>query len=778
MKEKFIKIFAIGSLTISLLYGVYAYGCAGGWWDARFVSIFSPEITVNNQSYEPFFFDDYTYFYNANSIQSTTELFKDETIADWTEYLEIYDQKTVEYYLYDRDLANLLVDITGKEDLIKAFNKYIETQYQLNFDHEKTNNFLTFIMMSRGIETYSNQTYNYWDYNNRISHNADQDFVDKKEQLYNKTSKEDAFYNNRIWFQVMRAKFYSTDRGSAIAFFEKTVKNQPKNSLYYRALSYVAGAYKSLGNYEKSNALFAQIFDEFEPLMPSSLFDYKPLEEQIFLQSLTEAPGTATQEAMYALQGYYTNSFEKMQQLYAINPQSRHLDFLLSRWVNINEQHINIYNTYENINIIDVEKVKSELKSKVNLTQFAWVNRVANEKKTNNPYLWKSAAAYFNSFVGDYQQSTHQLQEAFRLAENQLQKAQVRNLQLFNNLLSTNEININTKGKLIEDINWLFYDNDNVNYWESPTRILYLQTFTKKYLSALYQSQGNDLMAELIYPTKGFYKQKTNSEAMENLLLSDKRSAWQDVFIGLYPYKLADIYESRGIYLFYEDKIDEAIAEFEKIQPFERREYNWKTREYEMVSVDYKTLELPGNPFNGKIKDCNDCDHRAKQSVKYSQLSFLKKVKEMQEKIKAGDDIYNNAWLVGNAFYNASYFGNARAFYYNHIIDEYGNHISHEHKLMLYGMENVRKYYSLSQQAAQSDEEKAKMAYMFAKVERNDFYTNSYYMPNDYFFPYGDFVSFKKWDGFVSLKEEYSNTKYYQEVINECGYFRKYLGIE
>ena len=92
-------------------------------------------------------------------------------------------------------------------------------------------------------------------------------------------------------------------------------------------------------------------------------------------------------------------------------------------------------------------------------------------------------------------------------------------------------------------------------------------------------------------------------------------------------------------------------------------------------------------------------------------------------------------------------------------------------------MDHVRKYYIIAQKNAETKEQKAKMAYMLAKVERNDFYAVSYFMPNDYFYPYGDFVSFKKWKGFEELKNNYSDTKYYQEVINECGYFRKYLGI-
>lgn len=264
---------------------------------------------------------------------------------------------------------------------------------------------------------------------------------------------------------------------------------------------------------------------------------------------------------------------------------------------------------------------------------------------------------------------------------------------------------------------------------------------------------------------------------MEKLLLSTQRTAWQDLFVGIYPYKLADIYESRGIYLFYQDKIDEAIAEFEKITPFESKTYNWEKDTYQTEMVDYKTAQFPGNPFNGKIKDCNDCDHAAKQSVKYSQIEFLYNVKEMKAKIAAGEDVYNNALLVGNAFYNTSYFGNARFFYYNNIINEYGNSISNEHSKMLYGMENAKKYYNIAQKAAADNEQKAKIAYMLAKTQRNDFYYNKYFSTTSYW-GYPDGPVIQKWQGFIDLKNNYSDTKYYQDVIAECGYFRKYLGLQ
>lgn len=757
MKNKLLKILSIGSFATIFGFGIYAYGCAIDWWGPGDNSIFSPQITVKNENYEPFFYDSYNKFYDGYRINQTK--LNLQSVKDWTEYLEKYNTDVVTYYLFHKEIKDKIHEISKWKDNKSAFQQ-IKFQHNLDLNDQKTQNFLSFIFISRGNEVYSNQSYDYWDYDNYKPERSDQDFVKRIEDLYNEIDdSKDTFYKNRIWFQVLRAKFYSNERTSVISFFEETSKNQEKNNLYYRGLSYVAGAYKSLGNYAKSNALFSEIFTYNEALMPSSLFDYKPLNEDSFEKSLQYITEDAVKEAAYALQGYYTNSFATLQHLYEKNPKSKQLDFLLSRWININEQTFNIYSYYGKRDVYP-SKTKNEIKSKINPDEVNWLNHVVDKGEVSNLYLWKSAAAYFNTLTGNYNKSHIQLQEAYILTENENEKAQLRILRLLNNLLSTEKMNAKAEAKMIEDVNWLFYDKDNVNPTNNNRRIFYLEQFAKKYISALYLEQKNPVMAELTYSTQNFYLNKDHSKKMEKLLLSQKRTAWQDIFVGKYPYHLNDIYESRGINLFFEDKIDEAIVEFEKIN-------------------NQNKAELPGNPFNGKIQDCNDCDHHAIQKVKYTKLDFLKKVKEMQENIKKDIDVFNNALLVGNAFYNASYFGNARAFYYSPIINAYGNYVSDDYEKILYGMENAKKYYDIAYKSASNNEQKAKISYMLAKVERNDFYSTSYFIPNSYYVPYlDDVIAFKKWKGFEELKNKYSDTKYYQDVIAECGYFRTYVQSE
>ena len=82
----------------------------------------------------------------------------------------------------------------------------------------------------------------------------------------------------------MRLKFYSENRSSVIPFFEETAASQPKNSLYYRAMHYVAGAYIAEKHYPQANVLLAEIFDTTPELRATVGYDYRPLPDREIAQ--------------------------------------------------------------------------------------------------------------------------------------------------------------------------------------------------------------------------------------------------------------------------------------------------------------------------------------------------------------------------------------------------------------------------------------------------------------------------------------------------------------
>lgn len=773
MKKKFLKLFVKGTSIFLLSWGIYSYGCADGWWGA-YNSVFSPEATVGKNSYMPFFYDAENLFYSGDT-RSAQNIFKEENIADWKNYLEdLATEETIAFYLYDEsvkvNLANWVKAI--------ANNQPVQLPFSLDTKNQKIKNFFTFLGIARGTEQITNQTYDYWDYENRSQLKMESDKITSLEKVYNEIPSTDAFYKNRMWFQIMRLKFYSDNVNDAISFFEQTEKTLPKNTLYYRGLHYVAGAYKAKGNYEKSNRTLAQLFDEFPLLQHAAVFEYKPMVDKE-VSKLAKTLPTSQQAALWAMQGYYGNAMNAMKEIYAVQPSSKHIDFLLSRYVNILENEVNVYsNTWEPRAMKSVAEYRKNIQKSIDKSDIQWIQKVAKEGKVSNPFIWNTASGYLASMSADFSKASEFFNASKSLVKTTSQRDQLRLLNLMNEVAKTDKMDNSVENRLLADLKWLYYEVDEISHADKEDmRYYYATTWTKQYLSMLYKQQKENVLSELVFSKKGFYKDQKQSEAMERFLLKTDKTSWEKLWETNYEFNLADIYESRAIYLFYQNKIDQAIEVFEKIPVVQKRDYNWETNRYETNNVDYKKILLPGNPFNGKIKDCNDCDHAAKQSVKYSQLEFLYKVKEMQDKIAAGEDVFNNALLVGNAFYNASYFGNARAFYYNAIVGEHGISIGSEHQEMLLSMQWAKKYYELAKNVASTQEQKAKMAYMLAKVERNDFYTTNYFMRPNGYWGYGE-IMFKKWKGFEELKNQYADTQYYQEVIAECGYFRKYLGLQ
>src|SRR5690606_3551546 len=161
----------------------------------------------------------------------------------------------------------------------------------------------------------------------------------------------------------------------------------------------------------------------------------------------------------------------------------------------------------------------------------------------------------------------------------------------------------------------------------------------------------------------------------------------------------------------------------------------------------------------------------------YSHLQFIEEVAKIQGKIQKLEDVYTNSILLGNAFYNITHFGNGRTFYEDEIFG-FSYHFyqisDKERPLMqnIYDSSLAEKYYRQALVHAKTDEQKAKCHYLLAKCERNDYY-NETFGPGGYA-GYGIKNYFLAWDGFKAL-EQFPSTKYYRDVIRECGYFRTYI---
>jgi hypothetical protein len=365
------------------------------------------------------------------------------------------------------------------------------------------------------------------------------------------------------------------------------------------------------------------------------------------------------------------------------------------------------------------------------------------------------AAGYIQTIDKNYAEADSFFSQAAKtLPPERMAQLQMRLLKLINKVAAVQKIDSSFESTIVPEFRWLMgargYDWDGFRHDDAFDWI-------KKQLANDYTLQSEFVKSECMLSQKIFYSNDKNLLAMKRFLEKANKADFENLCVELSDVQLKDIYEFEGVRLAYEDSIDASILKMS-------------------LSGDGQNKVLPGNPFNARIQDCHDCDFETKQKQKYSKLSFLKKIREIELEAKEGKEVYNNSLLLGNAFYNMSHYGNARVFYECKILGEshsQPDYIEEPFRPMLLNMEMAEKYYNRALEAAANDEQLAKCYYQLAKCQRNIWYNLNVYnrKEDDFNEP---MVALNTIGGFSKLRL-YSNTQYYKDVIKECGYFRSYI---
>jgi hypothetical protein len=749
MKKTFLSKLLLGfSAMLLFVYGII-FACAGGDdWGWSFDSNFTPETFVD-KSYAPLFLSQEV-FYNGFDTDHNSR-FNDEILQDWETFLKgKMDTKTVKFFLFDSSAT----DINKLQNFYKSQkNNPISDKWskKIDLNNRKISSFITFLSLSKQIETVSVSNDENWSYE-PVEQKIFSDIKTIKtiETRYNTVS--DTFLKNRYWFQTVKAYFYSGDNHSATVFFQKTESSVPKNTLYYRALAYIAGINYKNKDYTLSNYQYSQVFDKCPAMRVVATYCFHPQEQKDWNGSLALAKTNKEKVALWAIQGYYGDEEKAIAEIYKLQPQSEHLDYLLTRL--INNQETKIDNSFKEKSVLENKK---RLKDSISKSALNLVTNIAQSEQTNKPYLWNVAAGYLETLNGNFKQADKNFDNAeSKMPQTPLAINQVRLLRFVNNLNKIDKIDSNNEKTIVKDLAWLYDELPKANIENLRSNNAY--SWSKKYLSALYKSQKNDVMAELFDRDQSFYDNDKNVLEMKVFLSKNNKTAVEKIGLSVYDVKLADIYNYQAVAATFANKIPEAI-------------------DFMQQSGSLQHLKFRGNPFNGNIKDCHDCDHIAYQKKKYSQIDFLNTIKVMKENVAKGEEVYTNSLLLANAFYNISHYGNARQFHeiningYGYSPYDFRDRVRN----MITDCSLAKMYYQKALEAANNKEQKAKCTYMLAKCERNDFYNSRFKLyENAWEMMYGK-VNFVAWDRFKKLKSNYSDTKYYQDVINECGYFKSYI---
>jgi hypothetical protein len=782
MKRIFLnKLFLAFSTVLLFVYGII-YACAGGddWDFFGYNSNFTPE-TFADKSYSPLFLSG-GIFYGIGFDTEHNSRFNENIKSDWENYLKgKADAATINYFLIGEESRNYedRDKVAANKTEIEQLHIFLKTKKnnktslkwatKISLKEERIKAFIEFLYLAQKIETVSIGD-DYWSYDPVVAKTFnDSKMIQSIENVYNITS--DPFLKNRYWFLTMKARFYSNEKQKAILFFNKTESSAPKNTLYYRALSYVAGVNYQQKKYAVSNYIYAQVFDKCPKMRVVTAYSFRPKNESDWTKSLAMAKNNDEKAALWAIHGFYKDERQAIEKIYELNPKSEHLNYLATRLVNGLEQKINnSFQQKQDDNLTaksqTIAENRTENQAKVDKEAVDLIAKISAAGNTEKPYLWDMALGYLQTLEGNFSNADKNFDKAEKtLPKTELASNQLRLLRFVNNLSKIDKLTDSNVKTVLADLNWLYQELPK-NYKGEEFRYQNAAQWSKNYLAVLYKAKSDPVMAELFggspydYWNAGnsFYDNEKDLLNMKAFLAKSNKTEIEKIGAGIYNLKLKDINNFQAIQAAFKNKIPEAITFMQQTD-----------------SVQYNTFL--GNPFNGSIKDCHDCDHAAYQKRKYSQIEFLTTIKEMQEKLAQKEDVYTNSLLLGNAFYNITHFGNGRTFYESSIVGYGSGPYSFRDKMkeMITNCNVAKMYYQKAFEAATTKEQKAKCVYLMAKCERNDYYNKKYNSIKSYWDIEDDKINFIAWNGFKTLRKEYSDTKYYQDVIAECGYFNTYV---
>lgn len=753
MRNRFLSKLLLGfSAFLLFVYGII-YACAGGDdWGWLFDSNFAPETFVD-KSYAPLFLSQELFYTGFDTKHNSR--FNDEIVQDWSNFLEgKMDTVTIKFFLIDSSALD-----------VKKIQQFYQTQKKnsvsekwskkIDLNDRKVSSFITFLSLSKQIESVSVRNNDSWSYE-PVPQKTFKDFktIQTIESRYNTVS--NLFLKNRYWFQTVKAYFYSGNYNRALDFFNKTENTVPKNTLYYRALSYIAGVNFKNKTYALSNYQYSLVFDKCPQMRVVAAYCFRPKEEKDWKESLSLAKTNEEKAALWAIQGFYGDEEKAIAEIYNLQPKSEHLDYLLTRL--INNQEIKMDKSFTEK---DVVLYKKNVKDKIQKSTLDLVRKIAQSNQVNKTYLWKLALGYLETLNGNFEQADKNFDACdSEMPKTPLANDQLRLLRFVNNLSKIDNIDSSAEKTILSDLSWLHQEAPRNNV--KDFRYQNATTWSKKYLSTLYKYQKNDVMSELFDRDYSFYDNEVKLLAMKSFLTKSNKTELEKIGVSVYNVSLEDINECQAVEATFANKISDAI-------------------DFMKQTSKIQEVKFYGNPFNGNIKDCNDCDHLAYQKKKYSKIDLLNTIKAMQENIAKEEDVYTNSVLLGNAFYNITHFGNARLFHETNI-NGFGSspyYFRDKIRVMITDCSIAKMYYQKALAFAKTDEQKAKCYFMISKCERNEFYNKQYDPSKDSWenqsaVQYSK-INFLAWDGFKTLKKEYSQTKYFQEVINECGYFKTYV---
>ena len=765
MKTSKLFILLLSSLFTILPIKI-ANSCAWGYDEDESILLPFRQELINFPELYPFLFS-YHYWKGGQTDWSEkgepldANLFesKGANVLDWVEYFKneissadiedvvynasVYDFKAFENYL------------KGKETLAARWNNNGLINYWKNNYPSKSFDYLVF---AKEAEPYVSEL-DWWSEEIRDVEPL-KEIAGNAEKLA-KSSKE-PFIKLRYTYQAMRAAHYSANYEKCLALYDQFIGDSKKDQsvIYYWCLSLRAGAYWRLNKFAEASYYNSIVFDKCLSRRLYSERDFWIDNETTWQKCLAMCKNDHERNILWLLTGINQNnsSVPALQEMLKLDPGSKEIEILLARevekiqrnymparWSADFDNEINAFSPESN----DIDAVLEVIQQAITL----------NKMKT--PAFWNNAAAFLLYLKKDFVNCEIFCKMAKKNAnDNSLMWSQANIISILNKVEALEKISKENEMIIQTDLEWLsnaegaFYDN------KLDARRLVMYRLMKYYLAADKPVQAEMCRANAV-EYYDIYEQPEKAPVAElyNYFTNKNNSEFDKFLAAQYPYDADDMLEIKGTLLMREGRFKESIGIFSG-----------------MKDQLHPNMILPADPFVIHINDCHDCDY-VEYPGDYTKLTLCQKIVELEGKLKKDPENKTEIQhLLGNAYYNMSYWGNAWM-----ALDYYRCHGCELSKVDptdsyswyyndIYNIDKAKYYYKLAAEGSRGKEFAALNYFMLAKCEQND-----YYRSDDFDYENVNGLKENYRTNFATILNKYSETEFYQKAIGECKYFDYYV---
>ena len=712
--------------------------CAGGYGGITYYKFLDPDI-INQPDNKPFFFTferlyDYEWSEESGKIK--------DNLTEWKTYFN--NQPAT------KDLQKLIYKASVKTtqqilDFVKGTRPALSPQWRSNsavvyLKAKQSTDVLKYLIFAKKCEPFViNQDYR-WDAPTAKNQTAMQDLIIKGTATYRATN--NAFLKMRYGYQLVRLAHYAQRYQQAVALYDQLIQplaRQSNSLIQYWAMAHKAGALMLNNQKPEGARLFAVVFDHCPSRRVQAYASFKVVSNTEFQQILTQCKNSKEVAAVYTLRGLkpYANAIEEMQNIYKVAPDSPYLSLLLAR--EINKLESNLLSSDLSKNLAFYQKFegfpkKEAIKYLVELQAF--INQNVKEGKVKDLQLWKLAACYLDYVAGKPALALRKLNALAPKGKKMQRQTQVFKLAM--KLAQLKKIDKAAETSLYKQVQLLGH----------PQLMDYLKNVYRRKLYA----QGDIGKAFLCETESYSFPIKLDMKVVDNIIAWEKRTTNKTPFELSLNSKLKHWYDIKATMYFKQDKLEEAI------------------KYYQLAGG---STSLKANPKFFEIS--GSYGHRRPVINKYTRQSLAQEMVRLKKLLKKQDP--KVAFELGNIYYNITWFGNtwdalenhrsSSLFYYRY----YGEKEKNAPKPRKYDLSYPLQYFNQAISWAHNQGNKelaAQAAYMAAKCEQMAYQTSKDFSRNKV-------ISEKYLNNFKLLRQQYSNTQYYKEIIRECQYYNNFL---